>query len=65
VDGLNGARNVEPGKSAAHSNGGISQKCVPSRAGANMISLDAYLTDRPVNHGNTGRLLRLHANLVN
>jgi hypothetical protein len=31
----------------------------------NLIRLDAYLTDQTIDHGHTGRLLRLHAALTN
>jgi hypothetical protein len=31
----------------------------------NLIRLDAYLTDQPIDRGHTGRLLRLHAALTN
>lgn len=31
----------------------------------NLIRLDAHLTDQPIDHGHTGRLLRLHAALTN
>jgi hypothetical protein len=31
----------------------------------NVIRLDAYLTDQPIDRGHTGQLLRLHANLTN
>ncbi len=31
----------------------------------NLIRLDAYLTDQPIDRGHTSRLLRLHATLTN
>lgn len=31
----------------------------------NVIRLDSYLTDQPINCGHTGRLLRLHTTLTN
>ena len=31
----------------------------------NLIRLDAYLADQPIDRGHTGRLLRLHAALTN